>query len=138
MNVAQAINSAKAFDLAADRCSESRPLGENQFQMLAVPAIVCRAFAAEVGLKALILDAGRTAHGHDLAALFRQLPENLQGSLIATVRLSQNQFHAELDGIAQAFVEWRYVFETDTAINLNFLSNFAQAIIGALPSGDNA
>jgi hypothetical protein len=139
MNVSEITKSAKAFDLAADRCCEERPLPENKIQMLAVPAVVCRAFAAEVGLKALICEAGGTGGGHDLARLFRQLPRNVRDSLIAATGLSQTQFQTELDGVAHAFIEWRYVYETDSRnINFNFLTNFEKAIIGLLPSSEDA
>jgi len=102
--------------------------------MLAVPAIVCRAFAAEVGLKALLLHAGGTPRGHDLHALFRQQSEEVRDSITAATALPAAAFDRELASVAHAFVEWRYVFETArAAINLNFLSNFSKAIINALP-----
>ena len=139
MNVAEITKSAKVFDLAADRCSEPRPLPENKIQMLAVPAVVCRAFAAEIGLKALICGAGGTGRGHDLAKLFRQLPQGVRDSLFAATGLSQTQFQSELTGVAHAFIEWRYVYEADTCnINFNFLTNFEKAIVGLLPANEDA
>ena len=134
MNVVDVVNTAKSFDLAADRCSEPRPLPQNQFEMLAVPAIVCRAFAAEVGLKALLLHTGGAARGHDLHALFGQLRRTIRDSLIAATGLPSAAFDRELSSVANAFVEWRYVFETArAAINLNFLTSFSKAVIDALP-----
>ena len=88
-NVIQAANTARAFCLAADRCSEARPLAQNQFESLAVPAVVCHAFAIELGLKALILQTGAMAHGHDLAALFSQVPRDVRHQVFAALGLSQ-------------------------------------------------
>ncbi|SRR6266849_985229 len=69
----------KVFLLAARRCNEFRELPPGYLQFLSVPTIVLYAFVIEIGFKALALHTlGTAPKGHDLAALFRALPAQVQ------------------------------------------------------------
>lgn len=121
------INTANSFMLAADRALEQRPLESGQFQMLLVPAVVSTAFAVELYFKAIITLENGCARGHDLSYLFKHLSTKSQATLIAGVHHSYADFEQKLETISGAFVEWRYIFEQQSA-NLDFrlLTNLAQ------------
>lgn len=124
----QIINTANSFILAADRCVEQRPLALGQFQMLIVPAVVCAAFAIELYFKAIITLEGGSAKGHDLSDLFSRLSSNSQRALTTHLSVTQPAFVQKLKEISGAFVEWRYIFEQQTAnIDMVFLNGLAKA-----------
>jgi hypothetical protein len=123
------MNTANSFILAADRCLEQRPLPSGQFQMLMVPAIVCRAFAIELYFKGIItLENGSASRDHDLSTLFSCLSSNSQLALRTNLSLDEAEFAQKLNGISGAFVEWRYIFESQSSnLDLAFLEGLAQA-----------
>lgn len=121
------INSANSFLIGADRCFEKRPLGPGQFQMLIQPAIVCKAFAIELYLKAIIAIEGGSAWGHNLSDLFVRLSSTSQLAIRDQLFLSEIDFTAKLQTISKAFEEWRYIFEKESAnMDLSFLSDLAR------------
>jgi hypothetical protein len=128
-------NSARAFQLASQRCFEQRQISSTQIEGLPVPAIVCTAFSVELGMKALLLSQGDKAWGHDLFELFNGLTQGAQDSIVVQVGLPRSEFDAKLRKIAKAFEQWRYVYEAtkDVQIDAAFLSKFAVATINALP-----
>lgn len=132
MNVDQAKNSSKSFHLASERCIEQRPLGPGQVEFLAVPAIVCEAFAIELGLKTLIMRKSNSTKikGHNLAELFGKLFTSEQMTLVNKVGLSEIDFRKELVAASTAFEEWRYIFEASTqkSVNAQFLKTLSTAV----------
>jgi len=132
VNIDQAKNSSKAFHTAHRRCLEQRPVpGGVAFPI--VPAIVCGVFSVELGLKTLILRAGGKPAGHDLAKLFGVLDQATQTAIIKASGVPDPQFRSDLAGIANAFVEWRYIYEHSSAyLNMEFLGKLADAVQGAL------
>ncbi len=115
MNSEQAKNSSKAFYLAFLRCLEQRSLPDGQVQFLAIPAIVCAAFSIELGLKFLVLQSGNEASGHKLKVLFDKLELPAQQLIVTKVGLPRQEFDANLETASNTFVEWRYVYEQDSA-----------------------
>ena len=113
------INTANSFLLAADRALEQRPLGSGQFQMLLVPAVVSTAFAVELYFKAIITLENGNAKGHDLSILFKRLSTKSQATVVTGFQLDQAAFEQKLGAISGVFVEWRYIFEQQSA-NLDF------------------
>jgi len=121
------INTANSFLLATDRALEQRPLGPGQFQMLLVPAVVSAAFAVELYFKAIITLEKGNARGHDLSALFQQLSTKSQATLVAGFQLDQAAFEQKLGAISGVFVEWRYIFEQQSAnLDFQFLNKLAR------------
>ncbi|MFZ3017020.1 MAG: hypothetical protein WA056_01030 [Gallionella sp.] len=121
------INTANGFLLAADRALEQRPLGPGQFQMLLVPAVVSTAFAVELYFKAIITLENGNARGHDLSVLFKHISAKSQAALVAGVQHNQASFEQNLGTISGVFVEWRYIFEQQSAnLDLPFLINLAR------------
>ncbi|GIX53794.1 hypothetical protein ACU6VJ_02070 [Sphaerotilus sulfidivorans] len=121
------INTANSFSLAADRALEQRLLGPGQFQMLLVPAVVSTAFAVELYFKGIItLESGNT-QGHNLSELFKRLSPESQAALAAGLELDRQIFNQKLEAISKVFVQWRYIFEHQTA-NLEplFLAKLAR------------
>ena len=129
MNIDQAHNSAKAFLIAFSRCMELRPKKDGEFERLAVPGIVCAAFSAELGLKALLLASGKNVKGHNLQTLFEELDEATQKKIISASGIAGPPFRSSLAASANVFDEWRYVHEKS---GLNafpaFLGTLAQSI----------
>ena len=103
-----------------------------------VPSLVLYAFATEVGFKALALHAsGAAPRGHDLEALFRALPGELQAQIMAdttaTYPGSEPYFDRDLAMVADVFEVWRYIHEQhpiDT--DLGFMQRLARAVEKAL------
>lgn len=136
--VQRARDQSRVFLLAARRCNELRPLPSGYQQFLFVPSIVLYAFAIEVGFKALALHMlGAVPMGHDLDALFRALPAQVQTQIVtetsATYPGSDAYFDRDLAMVANAFEVWRYIYEQhplDT--DLGFLQRLARAVDVAL------
>lgn len=121
------INTANSFLLAADRALEQRSLGPGQLQMLLVPAVVSTAFAVELYFKAIITLENGNARGHDLSALFKLISATSQATLVAGVQHNHADFEQKLGAISSVFVEWRYIFEQQSAnLDLQFLTNLAR------------
>ncbi|HSI38839.1 MAG TPA: hypothetical protein VK946_07195 [Methylotenera sp.] len=124
----QIFNAANSFLLAADRALEQRPVGSGQLQILFVPAIVSTAFAVELYFKSIVTLEGSIAKGHNLSVLFERLSPNSQATLVASFKIDSSAFKQKLAGISDAFIEWRYIFEQQSAnLDFQFLQGLAQA-----------
>lgn len=110
----QIANLAQDFVLAALRCHERLAIAgkPNEMQRLSVPGVVCSAFAAELALKAILTVEGTPATGHDLAKLFDAVSLPVQRKIFPPMRLSEDQFKSKLRLSANAFKEWRYIYES--------------------------
>ena len=100
------------------------------------PVILACAFAIEVLLKLLILqETGNSASGHNLEALYNQLPEGLKDQVISRY-ISQNQeetidsLNEKMNAHKRVFVDWRYAFEgqNDQECSPSFLYSFAYSL----------
>jgi hypothetical protein len=128
MQADQAKHLSTSFFVAFRRCMEPRPLAANQMEIPVAPAIVCAAFSTELGFKTLIMQAGGNARGHKLDELFNQLPKPSRNSIVAELRLNEDDFREALRNVSNAFVEWRYVYEQDRIqIDLGFLQRLSEA-----------
>ena len=116
------LDTANSFLIAADRALEERPIGLGQVQMLLVPAVVSAAFAIELYFKAIITLEKGNARGHDLSNLFQQMSKPSQASIVSSMATDFAHFESDLVAISHAFIEWRYIFEQQSAsMNLAFL-----------------
>jgi HEPN domain-containing protein len=121
------IDTANSFLLAAERALEQRPLGPDQFQMLLVPAVVSTAFAVELYFKGIITLENGKARGHDLSELFERLSTESQATLVAKLQFDRQTFDQKLKVISSIFVEWRYIFEQQSAyLDFSFLDELAK------------
>jgi HEPN domain-containing protein len=95
-----------------------------------VPGVVCAAFAIELGIKAIALAKGAQPKGHKLDALFGSLDLAEQSALKTAVGLSDLDFQKEIKAAADAFVEWRYIYEATGTVsaNLEFLQRLSTAV----------
>lgn len=119
-------NSARAFWLAANQNMDSGP---GQFQKLLVPGVVCAAFSAELGIKAMLLPNGSVPRTHNLEKLFSKLPQASQDRIIPQCSDSREEFLASLGGVANAFENWRYIYELESpSLDIGFLFEFADAV----------
>lgn len=131
------LNTGDSFLRAAARCSEQKKIDENSFEMLVVPAIVNKTLACEIFLKALLIHQGIMPGGrgndlHNLFELWKQLPEDIKAKILQACHRKaseQSAFEKDLEQIALAFFEWRYIYELKTAnLNLQFLDILATAL----------
>lgn len=128
-------NTAFSFLLAADRCFEERSLPNGQLQMPLVPAVVCAAFGIELCLKAIITIEKGKATGHELRKLFIRLSPQSKDALAVALSLEEKVLRQKLSSISGAFVEWRYIYESQSAsIDSQFLHQFARAAAQLLES----
>jgi len=120
---------ANSFWLAAARNMEQRRLSPTQFQMLLVPGVVCLAFSIELGIKAMLLPSGKPPKTHNLTKLFQLLPVAVQEQIVTACRKPREQFDGALDSVANAFEDWRYVYDLDKpSIDLAFLNSLSDAV----------
>jgi hypothetical protein len=130
---------ARKFLVAATRCMEPVTLPNGMIQQLWVPALVCCAFSVEIGIKALALhDLGGSLRGHNLGALFRELPTARQTEIADATSAyypgSREHFDADLALVADVFEEFRYVHEQAPSIGGNTDLGFLQRIAAAIDS----
>ena len=131
-------NTAFSFLLAADRCFEERLLPNGKFAMPLVPAVVCSAFGIELCLKAIITIEKGKATGHELLKLFIKLSPQSKAALAASLSLEEKALRQKLGSISSAFVDWRYIYERQSAsIDSDFLHRFAGAAAQLLESLTN-
>lgn len=139
------IRNARQFLLASACCTSYQPESEAALVLPWVPAVVNVAFAVELAFKAILLGGLQKGDpppkGHGLKDLFNQLSPGIQASLRADVpppsypKLEQPSPDPFLDALtahADAFVEWRYLHEDDTAelaASVPFLSRLAEAAL---------
>ena len=120
---------ADSFWLAAARNMEQRRINPKQFQMLLIPGVVCSAFSIELGIKAMLLPAGKPPKTHNLTKLFELLPQAIQDQVVAVCGRPRDAFDTALSSIANAFEEWRYVYDIDKpSVDIDFLTSLADAI----------
>jgi predicted DNA binding CopG/RHH family protein len=128
LNQDQAQNSSRSFYLAHQRCIEERRLPDGQIQLLVIPAIVCAAFSIELGFKAIVLQSGGSVSGHKLKELFSALEAPTQQQIVSAVGVAEGEFNTSLAEASNAFVEWRYIYERESAnANVEFLSKLSKA-----------
>lgn len=100
---ANASNFARASDMMKDKIT------------LLVPCVVNGAFACELYIKGLLALQGDVITGHDLTKLFGKLSacarEDLKNSVGQKFTNSKDAFESYLNGIANAFKDWRYLYE---------------------------
>jgi hypothetical protein len=97
---------------------------------LGTPAIVCATLGAELSLKAILARHGiKWGREHSLKSLLGLVPPADRDAIIAQTRLAFPDFDAQLDKAANAFVDWRYVYESKLPKELNalFVTKFARA-----------
>lgn len=128
MSAESARQLSAAFSEASDRCLTERPCGDETLAIVLVPGIVCALLSIELGFKALIMENGRSAKGHNLSKLFHQLGPWSQNAIVQSVGLDRKSFEHELAQMSEAFVQWRYVYEYDEVkISIGFLDKLLRA-----------
>jgi hypothetical protein len=96
---------------------------------LPIPLVVCYAFASEVNLKLILLKSGKKVRGHKLKSLYELLPLEIKDEVESKVKIGSIVFYKELARISDAFVDWRYIYESDNrSLNLIFIGQFATEI----------
>ncbi len=96
--------------------------------------VVCLAFSVELHLKDLhYAVSGKAPRGHNIARLFRTLPETIQQEVvshhsIAKYGWNDKEIEKELQDISQGFEEWRYAYES---ASLRYNNYFALVLIEA-------
>ena len=124
----QIANLAGAFSVAAERCREPRPLPGGAVQLPIAAAVVCAAFSIELSLKSILAGEGTSARGHKLDGLFAQLSASARSKIVASLKMDEGSIQPKLVEVADAFVEWRYVYEQSSAhVDLSFLFGLANA-----------
>lgn len=96
--------------------------------------VVCLAFSVELHLKDLhYAVSGKTPRGHNIARLFRTLPETIKEEVVSHHSIAQYgwndaEIEKELQDISQGFEKWRYAYESTS---LRYNSYFALVLIEA-------
>lgn len=94
------------------------------------PFVVNGAFALELYLKMLSEFFGKRLAGHDLLKLFDRLPDGARTALQENLHQSRDfaqfssldEFRRHLSSYRDAFKDWRYVYEKDDGLMVDFRS----------------
>ncbi|TGG95422.1 hypothetical protein E4656_03080 [Natronospirillum operosum] len=122
-------NVSSSFHVASKRCMEQRRLPSGKLEMPLVPAVVCQAFAVELGLKAILESEGNSCRGHKLKELYDSLSIEAKKSISDVAGCSEEFMELNMEKISNIFVEWRYIYESDEAgLDLEFFNNLANAV----------
>jgi len=106
--------SAHSFLLGARRCAEQSPITAESFEMLIIPQVSMTAFALELYIKAILARLNLPAvRKHDLFELYRLLPPDSQLEILIGSGYARDEFEQMLKSAADAFEEFRYMFEFD-------------------------
>lgn len=129
------LNSSIEFLEASNRTCSPR-LHEGAFVSSIVPAVVCAAFAVELGFKAIYIAEKQAAtEGHELHKLFETLPDHVQVKIMDAVPTpsypkfeQQRTFKEALEAENDTFVTWRYSCEggADLTSDFSFLQQLAK------------
>jgi hypothetical protein len=117
---------AGSFLRAYERCMNPPDQG------LGMPALMCAAFSAELGLKELIRKlGGAVKKQHRYSDLLGLLPPNEVASIRAELTPRWPDLDAQMAKADDAFVQWRYFFESPTPIEVNvkFVADFAPVVL---------
>lgn len=128
----------ESFLFLADRKANSEKLPPSIVAFGTKPtmgvAIVCLAFSVELHLKELLSAvSGKVPKEHKIAKLFEALPESIQKEIRSRhsiTRFHQNEaaFDKELGKISDGFTQWRYAYESKSAV-LRYNNSFATELI---------
>jgi HEPN domain-containing protein len=131
------LRSSKEFLETATRAFPAR-VDEEFFVTSAVPAVVCVAFAVELGLKAIfVAERKAKTNSHELHGLFTLLSEDVQQKIKAAVPPPSypkydppRTFEDALRAENNTFVEWRYSCEggKDLTADFAFLNKLAEVV----------
>jgi len=116
---------AAEFLRAYERCVEhpDRTLGN--------PAIVCAAFSAELGLKELLRQRSISfGKQHRLLELLELLPKEDSNAIRSELAAHWPDLERQMADANNAFVVWRYFFESPGPISVN--SKFLAALAGVI------
>jgi len=110
------------FMESAGRAFKGYSVSGKRLRTLVIPVVVNYAFAAEVNLKLILLSVGKQVRGHKLKSLYDLLPLELKDEIKREAKIGRMNFDTELARISDAFVDWRYIYETEgKSLNVIFL-----------------
>lgn len=120
-------SNAVSFLRAYQRCMNPPDQG------LGMPALMCAAFSVELGLKELLRQRNIAVEKqHKFTDLLKLLPQSDTSAIRAQLTPEWPDFDAQLAKADNAFVTWRYFFESPTPIevNIKFDADFAGVVLG--------
>jgi hypothetical protein len=122
-------HTAESFLRAYERCMNPPS------QDLGTPALICAAFSAELGLKEILRNHGipfkKFKREHKYLNLLALLPQGETDSLRAEMISEWPDFNLQLTAASNAFVTWRYFFDSLDPIEVNgkFVAAFARTVL---------
>lgn len=133
MTPAATLSISRTFHRGYELCTGNGLPAENGQSNAIIPGIVCLAFSIELAFKSILLAVSKPTSGHKLDQLFQRLPAAEQHEVILESGVDTQSFHENLALVANAFVEWRYIYERPGAHSiseqfLQMLSHAADAV----------
>jgi hypothetical protein len=127
----QIFDIACSFHEGALRCAAPIESATGKISHPTSPMVANYAFAAELYLKALL--GTSPPRGHRLNVLFARLPSDTRQaaiSLVQSILLGRSNEHCERDllELANAFEEWRYIYEKGRAVAIHRLAAWTWAL----------
>lgn len=119
MTPAAALSSAKQFHRAFELCRGNGLVAADGRANVDIPGIVNLAFAIELGLKASLFSHKNFLRGHKLDQLFEALPKIDREFIACHSSLGEEKIASDLPEVANAFQEWRYIYEESGTITIS-------------------
>lgn len=126
---------ADSFRRAYERCMYPTEQG------LGIPALICAALAAELGLKEILRQKGIPfGKKHELIDLLDLLPTDDRAWIRSEVQKEYPDMDQHLAKANRAFVDWRYFYESPGPIevNIEFVGNLATAVVSRMQASGPA
>ncbi|MGQ5525599.1 hypothetical protein ACUHMQ_20420 [Chitinimonas sp. PSY-7] len=125
--------------ISAQRAKEKQVKELGRYEGADNPAIISTAFAAKLGLKALMQLEGKTQLGHGLLDLYATLSHHLQSQIECVLPLElypqfadgTTTFLGALEAVGDAFVKGHYIekSKSERMADFTFLMDFAQVVL---------
>ena len=120
MTPAAALSIAKQFHRAFELCRGNGLVAADGRSNVDIPGIVNLAFAIELGLKASHFSHKTLIRrGHKLDQLYAALPQTDREFIAHHSSLGEEKIALGLPEVANAFEEWRYIYEESGTITIS-------------------
>lgn len=121
---------AEGFIAGSKRCKEVRKNFDGTIESPIIAGVVLEALSIELLLKSILLEeCGSPVRGHEFKVLYKKLSDDSKKFLQQSLGLEKNILETQINEVSNAFIEWRYIFESDsTSLNIDFLDSLLSSI----------
>ena len=125
-----------AFTILANKMNEGVIMNNIKDIGLLMPVVVNGALGCELYIKSMLSSVPKT---HKLNELFELLEQSIQSCVFSIMvdigkmkdsQYDEDKFREQLGEYGDSFVEWRYFYEYEPKIDINFIKNLLAVLEG--------